>query len=411
MERCILHVDCNCFYASVEMLHRPETREVPMAVGGSEERRHGIILAKNDLAKKCGISTAEPLWSARQKCPELLIIPPNFPLYLDFSRRVKKIFSDYTDQVESFGIDEAWLDVTGSIQLFGSGEHIAHEIRQRVKQELGITVSVGVSWNKVFAKLGSDLKKPDAVTMVTPENYQAVVCPLPVNALLYVGRSTEKKLGQLGIHTIGQLAQMSCEFLRGKFGKTGELLWSYANGLDTSPVAHQDERAPIKSIGNSTTTIRDITTPEEARLVFTVLAESVGTRLREQGLFCRTISISTRTVKLSRTEHQCTLSRPSNETRTILQTALALFTQGYSWNHPLRSLGIQLSGLTAASDPLQLDLFTDPADLLRQSQLDRTVDQVRKRFGKASVLRASILLDPALTGFDPKHQIQTIGFH
>lgn len=410
MKRCILHADCNCFYASVEMLHRPETRTAPMAVGGSEERRHGIILAKNDLAKRYGVTTAEPLWSAKQKCPELVIVPPNFPLYLEFSRRVKEIFADYTDQVESFGIDEAWLDVTGSTDLFGSGPQIAHEIRSRVKRELGITVSVGVSWNKVFAKLGSDLKKPDAVTVIHPDNYRTLVWSLPVGCLLFVGQSTEKKLQQLGIRTIGQLAQVSCDFLHAKLGKTGELLWSYANGLDISPVAYHDEQEPIKSISNSTTTFRDIATPEDARLVFTVLAESVSARLREQGMYCRTVSISTRTVNLKHAEHQCTLARPSDATRTIFQTSLSLFEQNYRWKTPLRSLGIQLSGLTSASDPMQLDLFTDPKQILRQSQLDHTVDRVRQRFGASSVLRASVLRDPALTGINSR-QIQTVGFH
>lgn len=411
MERCILHADCNCFYASVEMLHRPETRHVPMAVGGSVERRHGIILAKNDLAKKCGVTTAEPLWTAKQKCPDLVIVPPNFPLYLTFSHRVKEIFSDYTDQIESFGIDEAWLDVTGSTTLFGSGTQIAQEIRTRIKRELGITVSVGVSWNKIFAKLGSDLKKPDAVTVIHPNNYRTAVWPLPISSLLFVGRATEKKLTELGIHTIGQLAQVPCDFLHAKLGKTGELLWAYANGLDRSPVSYHDERAPIKSISNSTTTFRDIASPEDARLVFTVLAESVAARLREQGLYCRTVSVSTRSTTLKRAEHQCTLSRPTDSTRTVFQAAVSLFEQGYDWKTPLRSLGIQLSGLTSDSDPVQLDLFTDSQDVLRQSQLDHAVDRVRRRFGRSSVLRASVLRDPALTGIHTDRQIQTVGFH
>lgn len=411
MQRCILHADCNCFYASVEMLHRPETRQVPMAVGGSEEKRHGIILAKNDLAKQYGVTTAEPLWEARRKCPELVIVPPNFPLYHEFSRRVKQIFSYYTDQIESFGIDEAWLDVTGSTGLFGSGTQIAQEIRTRVKRELGITVSVGVSWNKVFAKLGSDLKKPDAVTEILPDNYRTAVWPLPVGALLFVGHATEKKLAELGIHTIGQLAQVPCDFLRAKLGKSGELLWAYANGLDCSPVSYHDEHAPVKSISNSTTTFRDITSPEDARLVFTVLAESVAARLREQGLYCRTISVSTRSTALKQAEHQCTLSRPTDATRTIFQTSVSLFDQGYDWKLPLRSLGIQLSGLTPVSDPVQLDLFTDPQSAHRQSQLDRTVDRVRRRFGNDSVMRASVLRDPALTGIHTDRELQPAGIH
>ena len=410
MDRCILHVDCNCFYASVEMLYHPETRTCPMAVGGSEQSRHGIILAKNDLAKRCGVSTGEALRLARQKCPDLLVLPPNFPRYLEFSHRVKQILACYTDQMESFGIDEAWLDVTGSIALFGSGEQIAHTIRRRIKEELGITVSVGVSWNKVFAKLGSDLKKPDAVSVITPDNFRQVIWPLPASYLLGVGHATQKRLSRLGIQTIGELAQAPHTLLAKQLGKTGEMLWSYANGLEHSPVAQNDVHAPVKSIGNSTTTARDINTPADAKLVLTVLAESVCTRLRKQGFLCRTVSVSLRTTALHRSEFQCTLPQASDETQLILHTAFDLLQTHFRWDCALRSLGIQLTGLCSAAEPIQLDLFSDP---IRYSQLDHAVDRVRRRFGNASVLRASILLDPTLIRLDPKadHIIRSIGFH
>ena len=404
MARCILHADCNCFYASVEMLHHPETRNQPMAVAGDPESRRGIILAKNDLAKRCGVSTGEAVWVAKQKCPDLVLLPPHFPQYTEFSHRVKQIFADYTDQIESFGIDEAWLDVTGSTQLFGSGEQIAHQIRRRVKEELGITVSVGVSWNKIFAKLGSDLKKPDAVSVITPENVEQVVWPLPASALLGVGRATSQKLTQLGIHTIGDLACASRELLRHQLGKGGEQLWVYANGLDNSRVALHDEHEPVKSISNSTTTSRDMTTAEDGRLVLTVLAESVSARLREQQLSCRTVSVSLRTNRLATSEFQCSLPYPSNETALILDTAVQLLEAHCNWSVPLRSLGIQLTNLCSSSEPIQLNLFDDPQDRLRHNALDHSVDCIRSRFGNASVLRASVLLDPTLTGFDPKYQ-------
>ncbi len=400
MTRCILHADCNCFYASVEMLYHPETRTHPMAVGGNPESRHGVILAKNDLAKQCGITTGEAIWTAKQKCPDLLVLPPNFSRYLDFSHRVKQIFSDYTDQIESFGIDEAWLDVTGSTQLFGSGEQIAHEIRQRVKREIGITVSIGISWNKVFAKLGSDLKKPDAVSQITPDNVRQVVWPMPASALLGIGHATSRKLSQFGIHTIGDLAHTSRELLQQQFGKYGTQLWSYANGLDCSPVAFHDYHMPVKSISNSTTTIRDMETAEDGRLVLTALGENVCSRLREQNLSCRTVAISMRTTQLIRSECQSTLPYPSNETPLILNTAIRLLEAHCNWRIPLRSLGIQLSDLCSSSQPVQLDLFHNSHTMLRQNALDHSVDRIRHRFGNTSILRASLLLDPVLTGFD-----------
>lgn len=404
MSRCILHVDCNCFYASVEMLHHPETRTQPMAVAGDPESRRGIILAKNDLAKHFGVTTGEAVWVAKQKCPDLLLLPPHFAQYTDFSHRVKQIFADYTDQIESFGIDEAWLDVTGSTQLFGSGEQIAHTIRRRVKQELGITVSVGVSWNKIFAKLGSDLKKPDAVSVITQENFHRVVWPLPASALLGVGRATSQKLTQLGIHTIGDLAHSSRELLRRQLGKSGEQLWVYANGLDNSHVALHDEHEPVKSISNSTTTSRDMTNAEDGRLVLTVLAESVAARLREQQLSCRTVTVSIRTNRLATSDFQCALPYPSSETALILDTAVRLLETHCNWSVPLRSIGIQLSNLCSADEPVQLNFFHDSHDMMRQNALDHSIDRIRNRFGNTSVLRASVLLDPSLTGFDLKHQ-------
>lgn len=279
MERVILHSDCNSFYASVECLHRPEIRDKPVAVGGEPEHRHGMILTKNLIAKKYGVKTGEPLWKAKQKCPELIIINPDYKLYMRFSEMARKIYLDYTDRVEPFGIDECWLDVTGSTGLFGNGEKIAQEIRGRIKYELGITVSVGVSFNKVFAKLGSDYKKPDAVTVIAKENYKNIVWPLPVEDLLYVGPATKRKLNSYGINTIGKLANMPQNYLHSYFGKWGDMLHDFSNGIDYSPVAEYNHIREVKSIGNSTTTIRDLVNNEDVKMVLFVLAGSVGRRM------------------------------------------------------------------------------------------------------------------------------------
>lgn len=252
--RSILHVDCNNFYASVECLYRPEIRDFPVAVAGDPEARHGIILAKNMMAKKLGVTTGEAIWEAKLKAPGLVLVPPDYKKYLRFSRMAREIYGEYTEQVESFGLDECWLDITGSLpMLYKDPVTIAHEIRQRVKEELGITVSVGVSFNKIFAKLGSDLKKPDAVTVIPYENFQEIVWPLPVGDLLYVGSATRRKLELVAVNTIGDLARYDRELLRWKLGKWGLILHDFANGLDTAPVRCIGEAEQIKSIGNGIT--------------------------------------------------------------------------------------------------------------------------------------------------------------
>ena len=281
MKRTILHSDMNNCYASIELLHHPELRGKPLAVGGDPEARHGIVLAKDQLAKKAGVKTGMALWQAKQVCPDIVFVPPRMDLYLRFSRLAHEIYGDYTDRQEAFGIDESWLDVTESCSLKGSGEKIAEEISRRIKKELGITVSIGVSWNKIFAKLGSDYKKPDAITVINQENYKNIVWPLPVEDLLFVGRATKKKLNKLGIYTIGALAETDSDILKIHLGKVGMILSYFANGNDNTPVCHQDENAPIKSIGNSTTTPRDLTTETDVSIIVWLLAESVSARLRE----------------------------------------------------------------------------------------------------------------------------------
>lgn len=298
MNRTILHSDCNCFYVSVELLHHLELRGKPVAVGGDPEARHGIVLTADYTAKRYGVKTGMALWQAKQVCPDITFLPPRMDLYLRFSRMAQEIYADYTDKREPYGIDESWLDVTDSATLKGDGFHIAQEISSRMKKELGITVSVGVSFNKIFAKLGSDYKKPDAITTMYEDEFQRKAWCLPVSDLLYVGNATNKKLYSMGIRTIGDLAKSDETLLVRKLGKMGSILWAFANGYDESPVKLENTSAPVKSVGNSTTTPRDMETDEDVRIVLYILAESVAARLRENGFRCRTVEISVRDKEL-----------------------------------------------------------------------------------------------------------------
>jgi len=414
MERTIFHIDMNSFYASVECLHHPELRDKPVAVGGDVEKRRGIILAKNQIAKKYNIKTGEAIWQARQKCPDLVVLPPRFDLYLRFSRLARAIYAEYSDRVESFGIDEAWVDVTGTPKLLQmGGEELAHEIRRRVKFELGVTVSVGVSFNKVFAKLGSDYKKPDAVTVFTRENFREKIWPLPAGELLYVGPATKRKLRGYGIETIGQLAQTPPETLQRWFGKWGLVLSSFANGLDTSPVAREEEEVPIKSVGNSTTAPRDLTCDQDASIVFWMLSESVAQRLREGGFLCRTVQITLRDNELFSFERQMKLPVPTCLASDLHAAAMKLLRTHYDWRRPLRSIGVRGTDLVPAATPVQLDLFENPEKRLKRQRLERAMDDIRRRFGYYAILRAGTSVDPTLVQIDPKageHIVHPVGY-
>ncbi len=410
MTRCILHVDLNNFYASVECLYRPELANKPVAVSGDIEARHGIVLAKNQLAKKCGVTTGEAIWQAKTKCPNLVLIPPDFKKYLRFSRLARQIYGDYTDQIEPFGIDEAWLDVTGSLHLFGSGATIADEIRRRMRVELGLTVSVGVSFNKIFAKLGSDLKKPDATTIISQENFRSLVWPLPVGELLYVGRSTRRKLENRGVYTIGDLARRDLRSLVLQLGQWGETLWHFANGLDESPVRKTGETSLIKSIGNSTTAPHDLISFNDAKIILYVLSESVAARLRVHGLQCHTVALSLRDKDLFTFERQVRLSEPSSTARDISRQAIALLQENWRGNKPLRSLGVRGCDLVTEAGRLQLDLFDEQK--ASATALEATVDELRRRFGANAVQRCIMLTDRRLSGFNPKddHVIHPVSF-
>ena len=403
MERTIFHCDLNNFYASVECLHHPEYRNVPMAVGGDVEKRHGIILAKNMLAKKAGIKTGEALWQAKQKCPDLVLVRPNFTQYLRFSKLVRSIYADYSDRIESFGIDEVWMDVTEIVGRYPDARTLADEIRGRIREETGITASIGVSFNKVFAKLGSDYKKPDATTVITRENMKEIVFPLPIEDLLYVGRATTVKMHALGIYTIGDCARYDLDILKRKFGKWGEYIWEFANGFEKSPVLKEGREPTVKSVGNSTTCPRDLKTFDDIRIVCYVLAESVAARLREAGLRCLTVAVSIRDNDLETCVRQTKLPLPSDLSGEIAKAAMKLFRQNVDFSKPLRSIGVKAADLCVGDVPLQLSIFEDQQAREENLALEKTIDDIRRRFGAQSIQRLMMLEDTVLSGFNPKH--------
>lgn len=409
-DRVILHSDCNGFYASVECLHNPQLRDKPVAVSGDAENRHGIILAKNEIAKKYNVKTGEAIWQAKQKCPELVTLPPHFELYKRFSKMARRIYSDYTDRIESFGLDEAWLDLTNSFD--NDGYKTALEIKSRIKEELGITVSIGVSFNKIFAKFGSDYKKPDAVTCITRENYKDIVWNSPAGDLLYVGRATRNKLNRIGIYTIGDIANTSPDILRKLLGKWGDLIYGFANGFDSSPVAHMDENTEVKSIGNSTTTPRDMKTFDDVKVVMYVLCDSVCRRMREQGFMAKTVGISIRDNELNSFTRQCTLESYTCITKDITQSAFSLFKRSYKMQRPLRSIGVSVTDFVHDNVPHQISFLQDEERLIQNEKLDKTLDVLKKRFGNYIVRPAVLLNDRCLSSFNPKddHVIHPVGY-
>ena len=399
-DRVILHSDINSCYATIEHLHHPELVGKPLAVGGDPEARHGIVLTADYLAKKKGVKTGMALWQAKQVCPEITFVPPNMDLYLRFSRMAHEIYSEYTDLQEPYGIDECWLDVTDSKIIKGDGLTIAKEISNRMKKELGVTVSIGVSFNKIFAKLGSDYKKPDAITTMYKEEFKTKAWQLPVSDLLYVGRATNSKMQKYGIHTIGDLARTDIDWITGIFGKMGAILWSFANGYDESPVKKENTSAPIKSIGNGTTTPRDLETDEDVKIVLYNLAESVAARLRKNGFKCRVVEISIRDNKLISFSRQKKLQNATNITGEIAQSAYALFQENYSWNNPIRSLGVRGSDLVNDNYWEQLDIFSSAEYREKLLKADRAVDDIRRRFGYFSIQRGLMYKDKKLSHLD-----------
>ena len=413
MKRIIAHSDLNCFYAGVEMLRNPRLRDVPMAVCGSTEERHGIVLAANYPAKRMGVKTAMANWQARQTCPSLIAVRPHMTDYIQFSGFVREIYSDYSDRIEAFGLDENWIDLTGCVKNFEQGEKAIHEIRERVKKELGLSVSIGLADNKIFAKLGSDMKKPDACTIITRDNFKQTVWTLPVSDLLYVGPATTKKLVRRGIYTIGDLANTNPDTLKNMLGKVGFVLYAYANGADNSQVSNIEYSSPVKSVGNSTTSPRDLNCDQDVKIMLYALSESVGARLMEQGLYASTVEFSYVGTNLSFSyTRQAKLNRPTFLSGEIADAAFSLFKKHYShWPSPLRKIGVRGSNLVYESAPRQLTIFEDAGQDELREDLERTINGLRSRYGNKIIQRGIMYMDTELSKVDAKknHTIFPVG--
>ena len=388
-ERVILHCDLNSFFASVELLDKPTLRDVPVVVCGDPKSRHGIILAKNEPAKKMGVKTAETLWQARKKCPALVLLPPHHRLYEEYSRRVNEIYDRFTDLVEPFGIDESWLDVTGSLHLFGGdGKALADRIRATIREETGLTVSVGVSFNKVFAKLGSDMKKPDATTVIPAEGWQSMVWPLPLGDMLFAGRTATETLRKYGVETVGQLAACDPALPEQLLGKMGLQLWQYANGMDKSPVKPRHAAEPVKSVGNGTTFPQNLVRWEQLRAGLLPLCDSVATRLRQQGLYAGGVSLSIKDASFKTVSRQIRLDAPTHLMRDIHRTAMQLAGQLWKPPTPVRAMTVTALYVTEDGDAFrQLDLLGGAAQerSQRQEKLEGTMDAIRRKYGRGAI--------------------------
>lgn len=386
MDRIILHCDINSFFASVELLEHPELRDMPVAVSGDPELRHGIILAKNQAAKACGVVTAETVWQARRKCPDLVLLPPQHEKYREFSRRLNRLYQEYTDMVEPFSIDESWLDVTASRTLFGSGTQIADRIRHRVREELGITLSAGVSYNKIFAKMGSEYRKPDATTEITRSNYQQLLWPMPVNEMFFVGFATAERLKAADIHTIGDLALADTRMLERLLGKQGPLLRSYARGEDDSPVRRYDQRNKIKSVGNGITFRRNLTGEDDILTALTRLSDTVAGRLRKYQLKAGGVKVDIKDTQLKTISRQTQLTRPTNLADELRRTAMELIRSFWPSQKPIRLITLTAISLCDETGEEQLSLFREEnAAREKTESVERTMDAIRNRFGDNAI--------------------------
>lgn len=400
MDRVILHCDMNGFFASVELLDHPHLKNRPMAVCGSPENRHGIILAKNEIAKSFGVVTAETLWQARKKCPGLQVVPPHHAKYRHYSRLINEIYLRYTDMVEPFSVDESWLDVTGSMNLFGSGKQIADSIRETVKKELGLTLSAGVSFNKIFAKMGSDYKKPDATTVITRENFKTLLWPMNIDSMFFVGKATAAKLRGAGINTIGDLAVSDRKTISSLLGKQGDVIYGYANGLDMTPVLRYDQREQVKSIGNGTTFRRNLSGTDDIKTAVRGLSDTVATRLRKHRLKAFGVKVDIKDPQFKVISRQRQLENPTNLTEIISDTAMDIIKKSWQLRDPIRMLTITAINLCDENQAQQLSLFSDEDITAEKSEkIERTMDDIRKKFGSGaigfgSVMNNDIGLDP-----------------
>ncbi len=389
--RVILHCDLNNFFASVECLLNPALQGLNVAVCGSVEERHGIVLAKNESAKKFGVKTGEAIWEAKQKCPDLTIVPPHYDKYVYFSGKVKKIYEEYTDMVEPFGMDECWLDITGSRQLFGDEQKIADEIRNRIKKEIGLTISVGVSFNKIFAKLASDFKKPDAVTTLTEKDIKTKIWPLPCSDLLGVGKNTAKTFYRFGIKTIGDIANTPENIMQKNFGKTGITLRNYANGFDFSPVLRESETPPVKSVSRGITCKRDLYSLADVSPVVFSLSEKVSHNLRKYGFFATTVRVSIKDNHLVTRDFQQKLRTPVRASDVLAKKSIELIEKNYPFSIPARAVTVCAANLVEDKFIYQLCLDEDYEYLEKIEKLDSSVDSIREKFGSDSIVRASSL--------------------
>lgn len=396
MNRVILHSDMNACYASIEAKLNPALKGIPMAVVGNPENRHGIILAKSEIAKKMGVKTGEPIWQAMSKCPDLTIVPPHYEEYLRHSKMARALYYEYTNQVEPFGLDECYLDVTGSVHLFGSGEEIAEEIRKRMKEEIGISVSVGVSFCKIFAKLGSDMKKPDATTVISEENFRKKVWPLPVRDMVGIGPATERKLNKIGIFTLGDISQAPVNIMKNLLGVNGVYLWQYCNGMDIRPVIDRDHKEAIKSIGNSSTTRRDLNSDEEVLSVLQELSFSVSRRLREAELEAMGVEVFVRNSELQSFNFSKKITMASQSSITLVREAMEVFKEKYRWAFPVRAVGIRAINLRGQGGGSQMDVFLNHEKFQKSEDVDTALYKIRKKYGKNSITFAALKKDIGL---------------
>ncbi len=391
VERVIIHSDMNSCYASIECALNPELRGKAVAVGGSVEDRHGIILAKTQQAKKFNVKTGEAIWQAKQKCPDLIVVPPHFDQYIKYFRLAHNIYARYTDIIEPMGLDEAWCDITGSLKLFGDTETIVNEIRESFKRELGITVSVGVSYNKIFAKLGSDLADVDSVKVISRDNFRQDIWSLPASSMMGVGRRTAKKLADYGVRTIGDIAGCSPEWLKILLGVTGTELWGFANGYDNSPVMSADDTAPVKSIGHGVTCRMDLVDENEVWKVFLYLSQDVSRRLRKEGLCASGVQISVRDNQFTTRLFQSDLPFSSQSATEIAKTAISLFNKNYRWNYDVRAVSVRAINLRKTGEPCQLSFYQDFTKHEKQQRIDDAVMDIRRRFGEESIINACLM--------------------
>lgn len=402
MERIIIHSDMNSCYASIECSLNPELKGKPVAVGGSVEDRHGIILAKTAEAKKFGVTTGEAIWQAQRKCPDLIVVPPHFDIYAEYSALARDIYRRYTDEIEPMGLDEAWCDITGSILLFGSAENITNGIRKAFKEELGITVSIGVSFNKIFAKLGSDLAGTDEVVTITKENYKDVVWPLDVGAIMGVGRKTAEKLRSYGISTVGDLAVRDIKDLHFLLGVVGDDLWRYANGYDDSRVMKDGYMRDVKSIGHGVTCREDLINDEEVWLGFLKLCQDISRRLRKEKLAARGVQIAVRDSFLMTKQFQCETVYPTQSATEIAKTAFKLFKDNYRWRNNVRALSVRAINLCDEDAPVQLDLSGEYKQHDRQKSIDDATFMLREKFGSDAVFNCSVMMEKKMPDMQGK---------